>query len=132
MKLGLIRSPDNILSSVCYETDVKELIVQGYLCPLITKAGRRRSDTSALSIRDGEFIADEVEQLAESRLSGVDRPPVRTAWGDGKTNTANTRNAPRCNSWRRTSTGRDQPAQSVKCVWRNSAGERIGNVDRGK
>jgi DNA repair protein RadD len=41
------------------------LIVQGYLCPLKTKAGRRKVDTSGLHIRGGEFIAGEVEALMD-------------------------------------------------------------------
>ena len=39
--------------------------MQGYLCPLKTKAGRRKVDTSDLHIRGGEFIAGEVEALMD-------------------------------------------------------------------
>ena len=35
---------------------VRELIVQGYLCPLKTKASKRKIDTSNLHVRGGEFI----------------------------------------------------------------------------
>ena len=41
MKSGMICEPDNVLNHVCYEIGVKELIVQGYLCPLVTKAKPR-------------------------------------------------------------------------------------------
>lgn len=65
MTSGAICGPDNLLNHVCYEVGVKELIVQGYLCPLKTKAGKRKADTSGLHIRGGEFIAGEVEALMD-------------------------------------------------------------------
>jgi len=63
MKSGMICAPENVLNHVCYEIGVKELIVQGYLCPLVTKASREKIDTSKLHIRAGEFVAGEVEDL---------------------------------------------------------------------
>lgn len=63
MKSGTICSPDNILNAVCYEIGVRELIVQGYLCPLRTKAGSRKPDTDRLHVRGGEYVAGEVEEL---------------------------------------------------------------------
>ncbi len=57
--------PDGLLNHICYEVGVRELIVQGYLCPLKSKAGRRKADTSGLHIRVGEFIAGEVEALMD-------------------------------------------------------------------
>jgi len=65
LKSGMICSPENILNHVCYEIGVKELIVQGYLCPLVTKAGSRKADTSGLHVRGGEFVAGEVEDLMD-------------------------------------------------------------------
>jgi len=65
MTTGMICGPDNLLNHVCYEVGVRELIVQGFLCPLKTKAGRRKADTSNLHIRGGEFIAGEVEALMD-------------------------------------------------------------------
>jgi len=65
MTTGMICEPENLLNHVCYEVGVRELIVQGYLCPLKTKAGRRKVDTSNLHIRGGEFIAGEVEALMD-------------------------------------------------------------------
>jgi DNA repair protein RadD len=66
MKSGLICSPDNILNEVCYEIGVRELIVQGYLCPLRTKAGSQRPDYDQLHVRGGEYIAGEVEDLMDT------------------------------------------------------------------
>ena len=67
MSTGMICGPEDerLLNHVCYEVGVRELIVQGYLCPLKTKAGRRKADTSNLHIRGGEFIAGEVEALMD-------------------------------------------------------------------
>ncbi len=65
MRTGTICSPNNILNAVCYEVGVRELIVQGYLCPLRTKAGSVKPDTEQLHVRAGEYIAGEVEQLMD-------------------------------------------------------------------
>jgi len=65
MTSGMICGPMNLLNHVCYEVGVRELIVQGYLCPLKTKAGRRKVDTSGLHVRGGEFVAGEVEALMD-------------------------------------------------------------------
>jgi len=65
MTTGMICGPDNLLNHVCYEVGVRQLIVQGYLCPLKSKAGRHKADTSGLHIRGGEFIAGEVEALMD-------------------------------------------------------------------
>jgi len=65
MRTGMICSPDNILNAVCYEIGVRELIVQGYLCPLRTKAGTRKPEIDQLHVRGGEYIAGEVEDLMD-------------------------------------------------------------------
>ncbi len=76
MTTGMICGPENLLNEVCYEVGVRELIVQGYLCPLRTKAGRRKVDTGGLHIRGGEFVAGEVEALMD------DDALVRDACGE--------------------------------------------------
>jgi DNA repair protein RadD len=75
MKSGMICAPENVLNHVCYEIGVKELIVQGYLCPLVTKAGGDKVDTSKLHVRAGEFVAGEVEDLmnTDDRVSSACR-----------------------------------------------------------
>jgi len=65
LKSGVICGPENILNAVCFEIGVKELIRDGYLCPLVTKAGREKADTDHLHVRAGEFVPDEVEQLMD-------------------------------------------------------------------
>jgi len=66
LKTGPICTPGGFLNSICYEVGVCELIVQGYLCPLITKAGKVKADTSNLHVRAGEFVAGEVETLMDN------------------------------------------------------------------
>lgn len=66
MSTGMICGPDNLLNDICYEIGVRELIVQGYLCPLKSKSGRNKADTSGLHLRGGEFIAEEVEKLMDN------------------------------------------------------------------
>lgn len=66
MTSGMICAPDNVLNHICYEVGVRELIVQGWLCPLITKAAREKIDTSGLHVRAGEFVAGEVEDLMDT------------------------------------------------------------------
>ena len=65
LKSGVICGPENILNAVCFEIGVRELIRDGYLCPLVTKAGREKADTERLHVRAGEFVADEVEELMD-------------------------------------------------------------------
>ena len=65
MTSGTICRPDHFLNAVCYEVGVKELIRDGYLCALRTKASIVKADTSGLHIRGGEFIPGEVEELMD-------------------------------------------------------------------
>ncbi len=65
MKSGTICAPENILNAPCFEIGVRELIVQGFLCPLRTKAGSQRPDYDQLHVRGGEYIAGEVEDLMD-------------------------------------------------------------------
>lgn len=63
LKSGMLCGPKNLLNEVCYEIGVKELIKQGFLCPLKSKSGRHKVDCSDLHIRAGEFVASEVDTL---------------------------------------------------------------------
>jgi len=76
MSTGTICGEKNLLNHVCYEVGVRELMAQGYLCPLKTKAGRCKADTTGLHLRGGEFIADEIEELMD------DEELVRSACGE--------------------------------------------------
>lgn len=65
MTTGMICGPDNLLNEICFEVGVRELIVKGYLCPLVSKAGKQKPDTTGLHLRGGEFVAAEVEDLMD-------------------------------------------------------------------
>lgn len=60
LKGGLICQPDNMLNEICYEAGLKEMIAQGYLSPLVSKAGRAQADLKNLHLRGGEFMNDEI------------------------------------------------------------------------
>ena len=63
---GELCGPDNLLTEVCYEASIADLIVQGYLCSLRSKQSRRELDTSKLRVKGGEFVAADVEALVDS------------------------------------------------------------------
>jgi DNA repair protein RadD len=65
LKSGHIVGADQILSRICFEVGVRELIVGGYLCPLVTKAGINKADTSRVHVRGGEFVANELEDVMD-------------------------------------------------------------------
>jgi len=65
LKGGPICCPENLLNHVCYEAGLKEMIRQGYLSPLISKAGRSKAELDGLHIRGGEFVADEVAEAMD-------------------------------------------------------------------
>ena len=60
LKGGIICKPENLLNEICYEAGLKEMIQQGYLSPLVSKAGRASAKLDDLHIRGGEFINDEI------------------------------------------------------------------------
>ncbi|TVQ34032.1 MAG: DNA helicase [Phycisphaeraceae bacterium] len=65
MKSGNVCGPDTILNHICYEVGVRELIEQGFLCQLRSKAGVAKGDTSRVKIRGGEFVAGELETVMD-------------------------------------------------------------------
>jgi DNA repair protein RadD len=65
LKTGPICTPDGFLNHVCIEVGVRELIRDGFLSPLLTKAGINKADFGQLHVRGGEFVADEVESLMD-------------------------------------------------------------------
>lgn len=65
LKAGPICTPDGVLNHVCYDVGICELIRDGFLCPLVTRAGKTMADTTHLHMRAGEFVADEVEDLMD-------------------------------------------------------------------
>ena len=67
---GLLHRGDNALfTDIAFEVPVRELIDDGYLCPLVSKASVTRLDVRGVGSRGGEFISS---QLA----AAVDLEPV--------------------------------------------------------
>jgi DNA repair protein RadD len=58
---GPICGPDNLLNGICYEAGVKQLMGQGYLCPLTSKKALTPVDLSAVKVERGEFRDDQAE-----------------------------------------------------------------------
>ena len=79
---GMICSRDHFLNHICYEIGIKELIRDGYLCSLISKAGERNADPSQLHVRGGEFIASEAELLmnTESLVASANTSLHSSTW----------------------------------------------------
>jgi DNA repair protein RadD len=72
MRSGCICTPDGYLNSICYEIGVRKLIVDGYLSPLTTKAGKTRTDLSQVAVRGGEYVSGDLE-------AAMDIPELVTA-----------------------------------------------------
>lgn len=60
LKGGAICRPGNLLNEICYEANLKDMIMQGYLSPIVSRAGRAEADLSSVHIRGGEFVQDEL------------------------------------------------------------------------
>lgn len=66
---GLICKEENLLNEICYEVGVKDLIEQGYISKITSKAGKTKPDLSHLHIRAGEFVAEDVEKaMGDERI----------------------------------------------------------------
>ena len=63
---GLICGPDNLLSGISYEIGVKQLIHEGFLSPLISKAGTAKADTSQVPVQGGEFVASPLQDAVNT------------------------------------------------------------------
>ena len=64
---GPVCGKDTILTEISHESDVPTLIDEGYLCPLISKAGigKARANVDALHKRGGEFVESEVQHMMD-------------------------------------------------------------------
>ena len=57
----LDRGKDRLFDKIVYEANVRDLIEQDYLCPLISKATATMLDVSKVGKRGGEYISGELE-----------------------------------------------------------------------
>lgn len=63
---GLICDEGNLFHAVAYEAKVRDLIGQGFLSPINYRGPRIKIDFSALHVRQGEFVPEEVRKLMEA------------------------------------------------------------------
>lgn len=66
LKGGPIYGEGQMFSGMCYNASIRELIRDGFLCPLIAKAGQTRVNMGDLHVRAGEFMPNEVEALMDA------------------------------------------------------------------
>ena len=66
LKGGAICKPENLLNEICYEVGLKDMIAQGYLSLLVSRAGHTEADLSSVHIRAGEFVQDELASAMDS------------------------------------------------------------------
>ena len=62
---GSICNAERMFSAICFEVGIRQLIAEGFLSALVTKAGMDKVDTSGLHVRAGEFVASEVEAVMD-------------------------------------------------------------------
>lgn len=63
---GLLhKGKDALFSDIAYEAKIEDLIRDGYLCPLISKAGATQADLSKVKVSGGEFVAGELERAMD-------------------------------------------------------------------
>lgn len=58
---GMVCGPEYILNDVAYEARIGDLIRCGYLSRLVSKGGLARADLSTVHVRNGEYIASELQ-----------------------------------------------------------------------
>ncbi len=63
MSTGPICGPDHFLHEICFEVGVHELVTQGYLSPLRSRAGVTKVDVSSVRRTRGEYASGELESL---------------------------------------------------------------------
>lgn len=63
---GPVCAPEYILNEVAFEARVGDLIRDGYLSRLVSKAGAARADLSRVHVRNGEYVGTELEQACNA------------------------------------------------------------------
>ena len=66
---GLLTSGENrIFTEAAYTADIGELVAEGYLCPLVSKQGAARADTSHIRVRYGEFVEADLAAAMDTEI----------------------------------------------------------------
>ena len=66
LKGGVICRPENLLNEICYEANLKDMIRQGYLSPLVSKESQVQADLGNLHIRGGEFVQEDIDAAMDN------------------------------------------------------------------
>lgn len=75
LESGMLHEGEGALfSDIAYEISVRELIDQGYLCPLISKQPKTKLSVAGVGSRGGEFIASELQAAVDKE--GITRAAV--------------------------------------------------------
>jgi DNA repair protein RadD len=76
-----------LFTDIAYEVSVRQLIDDGYLCPLVSKAAETRLDVTGVGSRGGEFIPSQLQaavdlpEITEAAIDEVVRlGPDRRSW----------------------------------------------------
>ena len=70
---GMLHQGDGrLFTDIAYEVSIRDLITEGYLCPLVSKATELTLDVGGVGSRGGEFIASQLQ-------AAVDRDPITHA-----------------------------------------------------
>jgi DNA repair protein RadD len=62
---GSICTVGGVFGHICYEVGVRELIRDGFLCPVVSKGGQAKPDLAGVRIRGGEYVADALEDAVD-------------------------------------------------------------------
>ncbi len=68
---GLLTNSGDVWTGVAYEANIRDLIEQGYLCPLISKGSRFQANLAGVATRGGEFVSADMER-AFNRLDLIE------------------------------------------------------------
>ena len=61
----LHQGDERLFTDIAYEVSIRDLIDQGYLCPLISKATEVELDVGGVGSRGGEFIAGQLQAAVD-------------------------------------------------------------------
>jgi DNA repair protein RadD len=60
---GLLTQGEGLFTGIAYEANIRDLIAQGYLSPLVSKCGKSKANLSLVRVRNGEYVAEEMERV---------------------------------------------------------------------
>lgn len=60
----LTEGDDRLFDGISYEANIRDLMTQGYLTPLVSQAGQHEINTAGVGTRGGDFIPNQLEAAA--------------------------------------------------------------------